>query len=112
MQRGLEAREPLGWNPPGGGGQCPPTHMSICRSDGYQCQHECVAPPQYVSQSQDLLDEWAYQVVTHSSSSGPLSPQQRFTVTAGRYVDPITGEVTTFSVPVGGANEETQELTR
>lgn len=28
--------------PPGGGGSCAPNQLSICRSDGTHCYHECV----------------------------------------------------------------------
>ena len=91
--------------PPGGGGDCPATHLSICRSDGRYCEHECLEPPEWAMLRQEYMEAWAYGEITRFPRSTPLDTGEREQLHRGRFEDPLTGHMVTFVVPqlVGAA---------
>ena len=98
--------------PPGGGGACEPHQLSICRTRGQVCLHECRNPPRRIS-TQAELDSWSYGQVTGRQVRGPLTPAEQGVLQSRRYVDGLTGETVTFELPKFGAEGENsgQEMT-
>lgn len=99
--------------PPGGGGSCDPSQLSLCRTRGSVCHHECRNPPRG-NMPQVELESWAYAQVTRTPVTGPLTTSQQDVIQARRYVDPFTGETVTFQLPgrgmEGGAAGQAMEM--
>ena len=91
--------------PPGGGGSCEAHQLSICRTRGSTCLHECRNSPKRIT-TQDELDSWSYSQVTNEPVYGPLTPIQQSVLHSRRYVDPIKGESITFELPELGSEGE------
>lgn len=86
-------------NPPGGQGQCEPNQLAICRARNGQCVSKCSNPPLYDAIDPHRTYAWVLSEVTGQKHTPPLSPQELDVIASGRYVDPQTGEVTTFVLP-------------
>ncbi|MBN8490300.1 MAG: hypothetical protein J0M00_02570 [Burkholderiales bacterium] len=88
--------------PPGGGGSCSAHQLSICRTRGNTCLHECRSPPGHIT-AQAELDEWSYAQVTSKPVYGPLTQAELGMLQSRRYFDSNTGDVVTFELPELGA---------
>jgi hypothetical protein len=107
-------------SPPGGGGSCSANQISICRSDGIRCNHQCVdsSPPadlrQFLQQARisppaPHSSEWhkgraiggAYIAnllkVVSVSTFPPSIQEAAIMLLMGRHPDP--GQRVTFSLP-------------
>ena len=91
--------------PPGGGGSCSAHQMSICRTRGGACFHECRSPPAHIT-TQGELDAWSYTQVTAQPVFGPLSTAELGVLQSRRYFDSTTGDVVTFELPKLGSEGE------
>jgi hypothetical protein len=93
-------------NPPGGKVTCGPDQLAICRVKGGITESECVdRPPHVVGATVDLrqrlLYNWALSVITGIERGGhaSISASDNAMLTQGRYENPTTGEIVTFSLP-------------
>lgn len=85
-------------NPPGGQARCEPHQMAVCRAVAGQCLTECRDPPRNAI-SRIEIEAWAYAVITGERVVSPLPRAARAILARGRYVNPDTGEVVTFTLP-------------
>ncbi len=86
--------------PPGGGGDCDPSQLAICRASGSSCIHECHSPPASLQAAERRV--WCLDKVLGGKSlqsAGLTRHQAAFVLRSGRYVDLDAGTTVTFTLP-------------
>lgn len=103
-------------NPPGGTVRCEPHQLAICKVENGRAVTNCISPPERSQQvwyrstgpRDDKIFEtlrllnWAYTAITGIRRGDvlPLEPWILEILKDGKYVNPKTGAITKFSLPL------------
>src|SRR6266481_6604605 len=91
--------------PPGGRVNCGPDQLAICRVRDGEVRGECIDPPaSYLKQPRIHTlsrNNWVLSIITgiKRAPRQALSDKDEMTLSSGRYRNPRSGEIVTFSLP-------------